>query len=496
MSTKYLLGSPKEMPKKAVESARLKVLQESRFKVHTYTIDETPVSNELTDVNQNNNSFPSFHVDTDKNVKKWTPSPLALDAQSSPESSSSPTQSQNGKKQTLSVSGRQDSPSSNKGSITSISHSISRMVSSTVKVVKRGRLFARRNKDRLVMKSGALNLESVHVNKKGAKYFQDMFTTILELRWRYVILVLIMAFLVTWIGFGLIWWGIGENKSGMFGTSKHDGNSSEPIPCVDGVDSFVSALLFSVESQHTIGYGTRAVTTECPLAVILVMLQSLIGVTISCVVTGLVFAKFGRPKNRYQTIIFSKVAAICEIEGVRKLVFRVGDLRKGHMVAVKIDAIMFNHGATDVEVPFYQHNLHVKSEAEDLFFLAWPILVTHTIDEHSPLWTMSEDDLISSDTEVVVIFEGTDPSSGQTTQARSSYLPSEIKWGSKMAPLMTKKKAGGQFQIDHSKFHETIEAEMCCWSAQEEMLNKRRKHNIKKTSPPPVIVFTNETSAL
>ena len=43
--------------------------------------------------------------------------------------------------------------------------------------------------------------------------------------------------------------------------------------CVDNVVDFTSAFLFSVETQHTIGYGTRQTTTECPDAMIFVSLQ-------------------------------------------------------------------------------------------------------------------------------------------------------------------------------------------------------------------------------
>ena len=44
-------------------------------------------------------------------------------------------------------------------------------------------------------------------------------------------------------------------------------------PCVDDVADFTSAMLFSIETQHTIGYGGRAIRTECPHAIILLMVQ-------------------------------------------------------------------------------------------------------------------------------------------------------------------------------------------------------------------------------
>ena len=44
-------------------------------------------------------------------------------------------------------------------------------------------------------------------------------------------------------------------------------------PCISEADGFVSVFLFSMETQHTIGYGTRQTTTNCPHAIVLMSLQ-------------------------------------------------------------------------------------------------------------------------------------------------------------------------------------------------------------------------------
>jgi hypothetical protein len=51
-------------------------------------------------------------------------------------------------------------------------------------------------------------------------------------------------------------------------------------PCVLAIHNFASAFLFSVETQHTIGYGTRQTTERCPEAIFLESLQSVVGVII------------------------------------------------------------------------------------------------------------------------------------------------------------------------------------------------------------------------
>ena len=56
------------------------------------------------------------------------------------------------------------------------------------------------------------------------------------------------------------------------------------------VDDFTSAFYFSVETQQTIGYGGRQVTTKCVIAGFILQLQSLAGNLIDCILLGLIFA--------------------------------------------------------------------------------------------------------------------------------------------------------------------------------------------------------------
>ena len=55
--------------------------------------------------------------------------------------------------------------------------------------------------------------------------------------------------------------------------------------------------------------------------------------------------------------------------------------------------------------------------------------VVHVINEKSPFWKMSPKDLLNSSFEVIITLDSVIESTGNTTQARTSYLPSEILWG-------------------------------------------------------------------
>ncbi|EFO96824.1 CRE-IRK-2 protein [Caenorhabditis remanei] len=120
-------------------------------------------------------------------------------------------------------------------------------------------------------------------------------------------------------------------------------------------------------------------------------------------------------------------------------------------------------------LPFHQFDMDVGyDQGLDRVFVIWPITICHEIDERSPLWEIGADDLKSAKFEIIgmrhenyrssksiitAILEGVVESVGSTTQARTSYLPSEILWGHRFEKLVHYKKENGQYNIDFGKFH-------------------------------------------
>ena len=325
--------------------------------------------------------------------------------------------------------------------------------------IKFGRLYATRRKARIIQKDGSLNIIYSNIGKKRRSYFMDIFTTMLELRWRYTLLVFALGFLLTWSFYAGVWCLVAYFH-GDFDMDKDDSER-----CMSGVYDFWTALYFSVETQHTIGYGTRAANVLCRYTSIILMSQSIIGVMVQSILAGVVFAKLSRPKYRSQTIMFSKNAAICIEDGQYYLMFRVGDMRKSLLIGATMQASIVYKRITEEgqEIPFHPRSLeiHVESAEHDQYFaLSWPIRVVHRIDETSPFWTLNYGQILTEEFEILIFLEGTMESSSQTTQIRTSYLPSEIRWGYSLAPLVTSKNSLGQFCIDFSRFNQ-MEAMPC-----------------------------------
>lgn len=203
---------------------------------------------------------------------------------------------------------------------------------------------------------------------------------------------------------------------------------------------------------------------------------------------GIVFAKMTRPKNRTQTLLFSRHAVICQRDGELTLMFRVGDMRKSHIIGANVRAQLIKTKTTKEGEVMSQYTTELSIGTDgcssDLFFI-WPMIVSHKINQDSPIYNMSASDLIQQERfELVVILEGTVESTGQTTQARSSYLASEILWGHRFEPVVTYNKEKQGYEIDYSKFDATVQVDTPLCSSRELAEYYKLQEDLRSTAAP------------
>ena len=103
---------------------------------------------------------------------------------------------------------------------------------------------------RIVSQGGKVKVTSSNIPKKHRRYFGDLFTTTLDLPVHWITVIYSTMYLISWSGFGTLWWLIYyiRKKYGY-----------DDFYCVENVDSWTTAFLFSIETQTTIGYGGRQV---------------------------------------------------------------------------------------------------------------------------------------------------------------------------------------------------------------------------------------------
>ncbi|CAG4983115.1 unnamed protein product [Colias eurytheme] len=352
---------------------------------------------------------------------------------------------------------------------------------------------SRRTRRRAILKNGECNIVKSRIQQRRLRFLQDMFTTLVDAQWRWTLLVFTLSFILSWLGFALIWWLIafthGDLEPDHLPSMQESSNWK---PCVFNIYDFTSCFLFSIETQHTIGYGSRTTTEECPEAIFIMCLQSIVGVMIQAFMVGIVFAKMTRPKHRTQTLLFSKHAVICQRDGELSLMFRVGDLRKSHIIGASVRAQLIRSRTTkEGEVlSHYQTELELNADGCDsnLFFI-WPITMVHKINASSPFYGVSAADVLQERFEIVVVLEGTIESTGQTTQARSSYTTSEIMWGHRFVPLVSYNRERQGYEVDYSKFDETTQVDTPLCSAKEldEFYGSQADHRSIESAEPMVL---------
>jgi len=338
---------------------------------------------------------------------------------------------------------------------------------------------------RVIKKGGLTNVTYKNISKKKRRYISDLYTTLLDSPWSYLVVMFAASFYISWMLFALIYYIISYMHGDFSPPVLQEGEVY--VPCILEIDGFSACFLFSLETQHTIGYGSRQTTTKCPDAVVVMSLQSVLGCLIQAFMVGLVFSKLSRPSSRSKTVIFSQNAVINVRNQKLSLIFRIGDLRDDNFIlGTQISAKLMRRRITK-EGELFQEMQMLKVEPdtadEPCIFFVWPLEIVHVIDEESPLYDMSATDMTKERFEIIIVMEGTIETSSMTFQARTSYLPNEILWGHRFEPMTLYRKDHNKFQVNFSAFHSTYEVETPLCSSHELDNYTSRDHAQKQQRP-------------
>ncbi|XP_042699958.1 G protein-activated inward rectifier potassium channel 1-like isoform X2 [Chrysemys picta bellii] len=170
-----------------------------------------------------------------------------------------------------------------------------------------GRGSARRKRQRFVDKNGRCNVQHGNLGGESSRYLSDLFTTLVDLKWRWNLLIFLLTYTVAWLVMASMWWGIAYLRGDL-----HRAHDQSYHPCVANVYNFPSAFLFFIETEATIGYGHRYITERCPEGIVLFLFQSLLGSIVDAFLIGCMFIKMSQPKKRAETLMFSRAAVISQ----------------------------------------------------------------------------------------------------------------------------------------------------------------------------------------
>ncbi|XP_066876558.1 inward rectifier potassium channel 16 [Kogia breviceps] len=330
----------------------------------------------------------------------------------------------------------------------------------------------RRARRRLLHKDGSCNVYFKHIFGEWGSYVVDIFTTLVDTKWRHMFVIFSLSYVLSWLIFGSIFWLIAFHHGDL-------SNDPDLTPCVDNVHSFTGAFLFSLETQTTIGYGSRCVTEECSVAVLMVVLQSILGCIINTFIIGAALAKMATARKRAQTIRFSYFALIGMRDGKLCLMWRIGEFRPNHVVEGTVRAQLLRY-TEDSEGRMTMAFKDLKL-VNDQIILVTPVTIVHEIDHESPLYALDRKAVAKDNFEILVTFIYTGDSTGTSHQSRSSYVPREILWGHRFNDVLEVKRK--YYKVNCLQFEGSVEVYAPFCSAKQLDWKDQQIHNMGKGPP-------------
>lgn len=283
---------------------------------------------------------------------------------------------------------------------------------------------------RIIDKDGGFNVIRV-----GAK--KQIFHELLTMNWWRFALYVVVFYTLMNIFFACIYLLIDFNGIGM--TSDYE---------VHG--RFLIALFFSAQTLTTVGYGSLY-----PLSVevsFLAATEAVVGLMGFAIFTGLMYGRFAKSPSG---IRFSKHALVAPYKDGFGLMFRAANERTHNLTELEVRVLMvvvvYENG---VATRRYQQ-INVDNNKITYFPLNWTMV--HPINEKSPLWGMSAQDLKDGEIEILVMINGYNETSSQQVHARYSYSYDEVIWDAKFKiPYFFREDGATVFELDKLDDYEKL----------------------------------------
>jgi len=185
---------------------------------------------------------------------------------------------------------------------------------------------------------------------------------------------------------------------------------------------FWGAFFFSVETLATVGYGDMHPDTLYGHAV--ATFEIFIGMSSVAITTGLIFARFSRPRAM---IMFARHPIVRPLDGMQTLMVRTANARQNVILEASANLRLIRREVTLEGVEMRRiHDLRLVRQQQPMFMLGWVLM--HVIDESSPLWGATPESLAEQEAGLILTLNGVDETTSQPMQARQTYGADVIRW--------------------------------------------------------------------
>lgn len=213
-------------------------------------------------------------------------------------------------------------------------------------------------------------------------------------------------------------------------------------------NSFVDMFYFSIETLATVGYGDMHPRND--YGHFITTLEIFLGMSTLALYTGLVFARFSRPRAK---VIFANTMTLARQDGRETLMARVANARYSAVNEARAEIWLIYSEVTAEGVRFRRFKqLPLTQRRNPIFRLSWTLF--HPVDEASPLYGLGPEELEAIDAYFVVIFEGLDDVSGQKVHVRNNYGHADLRFGHVFSDILSASESGPP-QLDYGMIHST-----------------------------------------
>jgi inward rectifier potassium channel len=264
---------------------------------------------------------------------------------------------------------------------------------------------------RFILPNGEFNIERRGLGLIELNIYQWLVTT----SWTYFFGVILLFYILSNVIFALLFLSFGiESISGVIAGSSFE--------------NFVNSFFFSVQTFTTVGYGSMS--PKGWGANIVAALNALFGLMSFALATGLFFARFARPAAKVR---FSKNALIAPYNDIRGFMFRMVNLRSNQLMDVEVQLVITWLEYEQAKTLRRFRRLELERNKVAMFPLNWTVV--HPIDETSPLYQKSKEELIKMDVEFIISMKGYDDTFAQNVKDHYSYKYEEMVIGAKFNPM-------------------------------------------------------------
>jgi inward rectifier potassium channel len=212
--------------------------------------------------------------------------------------------------------------------------------------------------------------------------------------------------------------------------------------------NFWDTFIFSAQTIGSINYSVMVPKSN--YVNLLVIIEAFVGILMIALFTGIIFARFSRPFAR---VVFSRVAVITPFDGTPTLMFRTANQRGNQVLDAAITVTLARQHQTREGAIFRRfEELKLVRARTALFALSWTIM--HVIDETSPLFGISEEEMADKQMEIIALLSGADATMAETIYARYSYSPDDIRRDHRFVDVLSLSPKG-QRVVDLTRFHDT-----------------------------------------